>query len=80
MESVETPLKINYTVLAHVAKVDEAFARDHVSGTGPDAIFTKRSLGWYVIFVGSTEAIYFGESRPQLNPGDKVKVTFERID
>jgi hypothetical protein len=32
-----------------------------------------------VTFSGSHEALFFGHDKPDFNPGDKVKITFERI-
>lgn len=34
---------------------------------------------WFVQFEGSWESLNFGVEEPQFNPGDKVKITFERI-
>lgn len=68
-----------YVLHSTVVEVREHFKTTHVEGTGKDATFSNHSLGWYVLFEGSGECLYFGESRPELNEGDKVKITFERI-
>jgi len=68
-----------YSLSTTVLSVEEGFKTHHISGSGPDAVFEKESLGWFVHFEGSYEAIYLGDSRPNFNPGDKVKVTFEKV-
>ena len=69
-----------YVIKSHVEDVREHFNKVHVSGSGADAVFRNQSLGWYVRFEGSDECLYFGETRPELDVGDKVKISFERID
>ena len=68
-----------YVIKSHVEDVREHFNKVHVSGNGADAVFHNQSLGWYVRFEGSDECLYFGETRPELDVGDKVKISFERI-
>lgn len=68
-----------YVLMSTVEQVREHFKTVHLEGTGKDARFKNDSLGWYVLFEGSGECLYFGETRPELNVGDKVKITFERI-
>lgn len=80
MESSMPPLKINYTILATVATVHEEFGSKYIGGAGEDCVFKRYSLGWYVTFSGSHEALFFGHTKPNFNPGDKVKIIFERTD
>jgi hypothetical protein len=40
---------------------------------------THREYGWFVHFEGSHESIFLGQERPKFNPGDTVRITFERI-
>lgn len=68
-----------YVINSKVEDVREHFSKTHVSGHGADATFRNESLGWYVLFEGSGECLYFGETRPELSVGDKVKITFERV-
>lgn len=70
---------IVYVLLSTVTDVREHFKTVHLEGTGKEAKFTNNSLGWYVLFEGSGECLYFGETKPELDAGDKVKITFERI-
>ena len=67
-----------YVIYSHVVEVKEHFSKVHVAGVGTDATFSDQSLGWYVLFEGSQECLYFGEVRPELSAGDKVKISFER--
>lgn len=80
MESTKAPLKINYSIWTKIVKIEESFESIHVSGSGEAAIFTKKSLGWFVTFEGSYEALYFGNTKPILNVGKTVKITFQEVD
>lgn len=75
-----TKLKINYNIFTKVTKIEEAFEQVHLSGSGEAAVFTKKSLGWFVTFEGSYEALYFGDTKPTLTVGKTVKITFMEID
>lgn len=52
--------------------------RIHVSGTGPDAIFNEESLGWFVLYEGSYEALHAGAEKPHLAIGDTVTITIRK--
>jgi len=67
-----------YILYAVVDDVREHFKSVHVEGFGKDAVFAKESKGWWVTFEGSGEWLYFGETKPDMSAGDKVKITFER--
>ena len=68
-----------YVIYSHVKEVNEHFEKVHVSGSGADTVFRNQSLGWYIGFEGSHESLYFGKTRPELNTGDRVRITFESI-
>ena len=59
--------KVNYVVFATVKTV-------HCK---PDGVL--RPAGWFVNFEHSHEALFMGHERPSLEPGDQVKITFERL-
>lgn len=71
--------RIAYTVIAEIGAIEERFNREWISGRGAEAIFKETSRGWFVHFIGSNEAIRFGDEKPDWNVGDKVKITFERV-
>jgi len=71
--------KINYVVLATVKAVHEGTEVIGVGYSGGKVSFARKSSGWFVNFEHSHEALYLGEEKPELNPGDKVKITFERL-
>lgn len=77
MESAKASLTV-YVIPAKVADVKEHFKQTYVSGSGDETVFKSESLGWFVRFKGSDECLYFGDTKPELNIGDKVKITFER--
>lgn len=77
MESLKT--KVKYTIETTVLSVKEAKQRNWVSGTGADAQFEEASKGWYVHLDGSFEGLYLGVEKPELNPGDKIRITLEKI-
>lgn len=78
MESVKEKINLAYTIMTTCISLEERFGRHYVSGVGNDAIFEKVSLGWYAIFDGSRESLYFGTEKPWFDKGDKIKVTFQR--
>jgi hypothetical protein len=71
--------KINYVVLATVKAVHEGTEVVGVGFDGGKVSFARRSLGWFVNFEHSHEALFLGHEKPSLVPGDKVKITFERL-
>jgi hypothetical protein len=71
--------KINYVVLATVKAVHEGTEVVGVGFDGGKATFARKSCGWFVNFEHSHEALYLGEEKPALEPGDRVKITFERL-
>ena len=78
MESVTCPLT-RYVINSEVNTVEEHKVPCYISGIGPDAIFTEKSLGWFVYLKGSHEALHLGPERPTLAKGDKVKITVEKV-
>lgn len=62
-----------------VKRVWEQIEKVYVNGTGNSAVFESVSRGWFVAFQGSYEALFFGEERPEFQPGDRIKITFEKI-
>lgn len=66
-------------LITTVVKVWEQHDRVHVTGTGPSAVFREVSRGWFVQFQGSYEALFFGREIPELEEGDFVKISFEKI-
>lgn len=77
MESVTKPL-IRYVVQSKVVGVRELKSKQYLSGVGAAATFAEHSLGWYLYLEGSYEAIHMGAERPEFEPGDRVKISFEK--
>ena len=78
------PPRERYVIPTRVLDVREEFSR-YYEATGEGALqkFEKvkgQSLGWYVQFEGSFEALYLGTTRPKLSPGDRVKITIEKTE
>lgn len=69
-----------YSIFTKVLRNEESFESIHVSGSGEAAVFTKKSLGWFVTFEGSYEALYFGDTKPTLTVGKTVKITFQEVE
>ena len=76
MEPTDAPVR--YVIFAKVVSVtlrDQLLSArkvdDHVQEV-------RESLGWFVHFAGSREALFFGHVRPKFNQGDIVRITFER--
>lgn len=78
MEPNQTEITI-YVINSTVDVVEERFHNVHIDGFGKDATYRRESTGWWVSFEGSGESLFFGDTKPELDVGDKVKITFERI-
>jgi hypothetical protein len=66
VEPAKTALKINYVVHTTVKRLE--------------AIGPEPNTQWFAQFEGSWESLCFGAEHPQFSVGDKIKITFERID
>lgn len=71
---------IRYTVFSRVREVERRSKRVYVSGIGYEAIFREVDLGYYVWLEDSHESLHVGFDDPIFKPGDKVKITFEKIE
>lgn len=71
---------IRYVISGVVKRVEERFYDKWTGGVGAEAKHESISLGWYVTFLGSWEALYFGPNKPELASGDRVTITFERTN
>lgn len=79
IEPAPRTLKINYVVYTQVVKIEEKFTRDYVSGFGYSTEYANRSLGWFVYLKGSYEALFLGMEKPSFGHGDKIRITFEKV-
>lgn len=81
MESPQAKMKpiYIYVLTTQVSRVFEHREKKHISGSGDNAMFETVSKGWYMAMEDSYEALYLGEEKPNWNPGDKVKITLERL-
>lgn len=62
-----------------IKAIRKEYDKVHVSGIGPEAVFSERFKGYYVAFEGSCEAIYFGDEMPPTwAVGDVIKITFQK--
>lgn len=75
MESAQTKISIT----TRVFDLRERTKPVYQGGTGSEALFKDVSLGWFAVFQGSHEALYVGETKPDWDVGDNVKITFERV-
>jgi len=69
---------VRFAWTARVLSVEEKFRDVHISGTGPEAVMGKESLGWFVR-ISESSAIRVGTEKPGLQPGDTVKLTMEKV-
>lgn len=72
-------VRFTYIIETVVLRVFEHKTKHHVSGSGGDAIFADVSEGWFIALRGSYEALHVGDTPPVMKPGDKVKITVEKI-
>lgn len=62
-----------------VTRVEERYVRLYLGGAGAEADFEDRRLGWFAVFSEPQLAFKIGDSRPQLEAGDRVRLTIERL-
>jgi hypothetical protein len=72
------PFKISFG--ARVRRCEERKIRQWISGFGNQAVFNDVSQGWYMSLDGSHEAIFVGMTKPDIQVGDYVGVTMEKIN
>lgn len=61
-----------------VSAVEERYSRTWARGVGKEAEFDTHSLGWFVTFLQHQIAVRIGDNKPDLGPGDRVRLTLER--
>lgn len=68
------------TVKLHVEieKYEEKFVNVNYRKTTEGTTYDRKSIGWYVQFLGSSESIMISDINLGWQPGDKVIITFER--
>lgn len=71
---------VEYKVITQVVEVKEHFRQQWVRGHGKDAEFIAVSLGWFVWFKGSFEALYLGDREPPFKSGDTVSIILRKVD
>lgn len=64
---------------ARAIRIEKRSRQIYVSGIGKDAIFHTQDLGWWLLITGSHEAIFLGEEQPDIQEGDKIRITLERV-
>lgn len=67
----------SYVFSSTVASVSERTRKEYVFGSGKEAVFRDEPLGWFVALEGSHEALWVGTERPDLRPGDRVKISIQ---
>ncbi len=69
---------MNYRFPVTVTDVFERKLSKHVSGHGPNAVFSSDSAGWYIQIDG-INAIYVGAEKPEVKTGDKMLLKLEAL-
>lgn len=64
--------KTRYVINTTVQEMNEYFEQRHRE--------EKKSIGWFIWFEGSRERIFLGPEKPNLEIGDRVKISIEKID
>lgn len=67
-------------IFTTIVNIEERFRTEYVSGYGSATVFNQVSLGWFILYEGSWEAIHVGYDKPSWKVGDKVKITMEKVD
>lgn len=65
---------------ATVRTLEERFEKKHVSGVGADAVFTKISIGWFVVFDEWPASMRVSSTKPvDIQPGDKIELQWYKV-
>lgn len=76
----EPTIKTRYVIRAQVVKVEERFEnRNYHQDEKGNWTHDSISLGWFVSFDGSWEAVYFGHEKPILVEGQMTTHTIEGV-
>lgn len=70
-----------YSIVIHdvlVVDVKERLKYHWISGKGAEALFRSESLGWYITLIGSREALYIGDTKPNIAADDLVTIRIEK--
>lgn len=80
MEPTQSPVKLNisYTIVTTVISVTNEWETVSGKKVGEETILEKVNRGWFVLFVGSYEKLFFGYEKPEFAKGDMVKITFTK--
>lgn len=70
-------MSIRYTFGVRITDVFERKLRKHVSGAGPEAVFTTDSQGWYIQLDGLI-SVYIGMMKPEWVKGDLLNMRLEK--
>jgi hypothetical protein len=76
MESAQA--QVRYVTYTKVTEVTFRQRQSYKDGVGAAATFEEIPLGWFVYMEGSYEALHVGMDKPDLEPGDKIKITVEK--
>jgi hypothetical protein len=84
MEPADTPVRyaispVRYVVYVKVMSVTLRERLVSARMVNEEVQEIRESLGWFVHFDGSREALFFGHERPDFYQGNTVRITFERI-
>jgi len=73
------PTASKVSISTRVNKLEQRFRSEWAGGIGKDATYNEICLGWFIHLEGSWEMLYVGYSKPDLNPGDMVRITLEKV-
>jgi len=66
-------------IFSRVVSIENRAQSEWVTGYGDKAVFRKIPLGYFMFLSGSYEAIHVGFDPPEFVPGDRIKITFEKV-
>ena len=66
------------TIYAKIVKLEERFEHFNWRRVGGDTFYDTRSIGWWMSLEGSRESLFVGTSKPDLEAGEVIKVSFSK--
>jgi hypothetical protein len=62
-----------------IEKLEQRSYKVWIKGHGRDAVFEDIPIGWFMHIQGSGEALYVGDSKPDMNVGDAVVLSISKV-
>ena len=71
---------MKYIVETTIVSIERRERKVWAHGKGEFTVFRNVDLGFFMLLEGSHESIHIGFDQPVFRPGDRIRISFERIE